>query len=76
MTTATVSEIAMYGVMNMETKPPLKPALVDVVKKVRALRALTKDTGFVTGRTVGALLSQLSQEDLIRVAEALEESKQ
>jgi len=74
MATATASGIA-YGVMNMDTKPPLKPDILAIAKKIYALKALTRDTGFVTGKSVGALLSPLSNEQLTQVAEALEALK-
>lgn len=53
-------------------KPTLKPDLVEIVRQIRALRTLTKRTGFITNRTIGAMLSKLSTEDLVAVGEALQ----
>jgi hypothetical protein len=57
-------------------KPPLKPELVEIVRQVHALRTITKKTGFITNRTIGAMLSKLSQADLVAVGEALQMSAQ
>ena len=66
--------IAMqHGVLNMSnTTPTLKPELVEIVRQIHALRTLTKRTGFITNRTIGAMLAKLSIEDLIAVGEALQ----
>jgi hypothetical protein len=42
------------------------------VRKIHALRTVTKKTGFITNRTIGAMLAALSTEDLIAVGEALQ----
>lgn len=61
------------GVRNMNTtQQPLKPPLIEIVRKIHALRTVTKKTGFITNRTIGAMLSGLSAEDLIAVGEALQ----
>ena len=57
-------------------KPPLKPELVEIVRQVHALRTIAKKTGFITNRTIGAMLSKLSQVDLVAVGEALQMSAQ
>ena len=56
-----------------ETRAPLRPELQETVRKVRALRELTRGTGFQTSRSVGQLLGRLSADDLALVAEALEQ---
>lgn len=56
----------------MNNTKPLKPELVEIVRQIRALRTITKQTGFITNRTVGAMLSKLSTEDLVAVGEALQ----
>lgn len=50
--------------MNTTTETPLRPELQQVVNKVRALRELTRTTGFKTSRSVGELLGRLSADDL------------
>jgi hypothetical protein len=56
--------------------PTLKPELVEIVRQVHALRTVTKKTGFITNRSIGAMLSKLSQTDLVAVGEALQMSAQ
>jgi len=56
--------------------PTLKPELVEIVRQVHALRTITKKTGFITNRSIGAMLSKLSQTDLVAVGEALQMSAQ
>lgn len=65
------AEVIRNGVI-MNTQSTLTPALVEIVRKIHALRTVTKKTGFLTNRTIGALLSNLSQDDLIAVGEALQ----
>ena len=57
---------------NSMSNTQLKPALVEIVRKIHALRTVTKKTGFITNRSIGALLAGLSSEDLIAVGEALQ----
>jgi wyosine [tRNA(Phe)-imidazoG37] synthetase (radical SAM superfamily) len=57
-------------------KPTLKPELVEIVRQVHALRTITKKTGFITNRSIGVMLSKLSQPDLVAVGEALQMSAQ
>lgn len=59
------------GVTTM-TNTILKPELVDIVRKIHALRTVTRKTGFLTNRTIGAMLMKLSAEDLVSVGEALQ----
>ena len=66
------STIFRNGVRTMNTQQSLKPPLVDIVRKIHALRTVTKKTGFITNRTIGSMLSSLSTEDLIAVGEALQ----
>jgi hypothetical protein len=66
------STILRNGARNMNTQPQLKPALVDIVRKIHALRTVTKKTGFITNRTIGEMLMKLSPDDLIAVGEALQ----
>ena len=46
--------------------------LEEVIRKVQSLRTLTKTTGFFTTRSIGALLANLTPDELVEVAEALE----
>ena len=46
--------------------------LEEVIRKVRNLRSLTKSTGFFTTKSIGALLANLSPDELAEVGEALE----
>ncbi len=52
--------------------PPLRPDLVELVRQIRALRKVTKATGFLTNREIGAMLSRLTRNDLVAVGEALQ----
>jgi len=45
--------------------------LKEVVRKIQALRRVSKTTGFYTRNTIVELLSELSMEDLIAVGEEL-----
>jgi hypothetical protein len=58
------------------TKPTLKPELVEIVRQIRALRTVTKQTGFILNRSIGAMLSKLPIEDLVAVGEALQVNPQ
>jgi hypothetical protein len=49
----------------------LSPALQEVVQKVRALRAYTKETGFQTSKSCSALLARLNADDLAAVCTEL-----
>ena len=72
-TMTTPSTMVRNGVGHMNNQQQtLKPALVEIVRKIHALRTVTKKTGFITNRTIGAMLSGLSTEDLIAVGEALQ----
>jgi hypothetical protein len=64
------------GVRIMQTNPRstnnLSPAeLQEVVRKIHALRRVSKTTGFNTLNTIVELLRPLSMEDLIAVGEEL-----
>jgi len=50
--------------------------LLDIVKKIRALRELTRITGTITTRSQGALLRALPDEVLTRVSVMLAEGGQ
>jgi hypothetical protein len=50
----------------------LSPTLQQVVFRVLALRAMTKESGFITNRTQRELLNSLNAHDLAEVAFALE----
>ena len=52
--------------------PERQSHLEEVIRKVRSLRNLTKDTGFFTTRSIGALLANLSPDELVEVSEALQ----
>lgn len=49
----------------------LTPELAEVVRKIHALRTVTKTTGFFTTKSIIDILSKLSPDDLIAVGEAL-----
>lgn len=69
MSTAMVTHSNSRPLMNTE-RPNNK--VEEVIKKIRSLRALSKETGFFTNRSVGALLSTLSPDELVQVSDALE----
>ena len=48
----------------------VRPPLNEIVRRIRALRALRKSTGFSTNRSVGELLAKLSPDELVSVGEA------
>ena len=52
--------------------PERQNKLNEIVRKVQALRNLTKSTGFYTTKSVGVLLANLSPDELVEVGEALE----
>lgn len=66
MSTATIRSGADYMTHN---NSPRQTQLEQIAHKVRVLRKLTKDTGFFTTRSVGALLAPLSADELATVAE-------
>jgi hypothetical protein len=53
---------------NDTIRAPLTPDLQETVKKVLALRNLTKTTGFKTSRSVGELLGRLTADELSLVS--------
>jgi hypothetical protein len=59
------------GVTNMIQNNRQPTNLNDVVRKVRALRKLSAESGFSTNRTVGEMLERLSTDELIKVGELL-----
>jgi hypothetical protein len=52
-------------------QPQLTPELAEVVRKIHALRTVTKTTGFFTTKSIIEILEKLSQDDLVAVGEAL-----
>lgn len=58
------------GVSSMNAQP--KQNLEEIIRKVQALRTLTKTTGFFTTRSIGALLANLTPDELVEVSEKLE----
>lgn len=67
---STATHHALTGVMTMP-QTQLTPELADVVRKIHALRTVTKTTGFFTTKSIIDILSKLSQDDLVAVGEAL-----
>jgi hypothetical protein len=63
---------APTGAPIMSNIKPLKPELAEIVRQIRALKTVTRKTGFITNRTVGEMLKQLSKDDLVAVGEALQ----
>jgi hypothetical protein len=51
---------------------PMKKDLTSIIDKVRDLLALTRATGFHTSRSIGALLADLSADELAEVSKALD----
>ncbi len=64
------------GVRTMHNNTSRNLSLDEIVRKVRALRALTTATGFSTNRSVGELLDKLSPDDLIKVGEMFRAEEQ
>lgn len=62
----------LMGVPMSNNTYTLKPELVELVRQIRALRAVTRKTGFITNRTIGTMLAKLSTPDLVAVGEALQ----
>jgi hypothetical protein len=56
----------------MQTNNPRKQELEQIARKVRVLRAFSKETGFHTTRSVGTLLASLTPDELYEVAELSE----
>ena len=57
------------GARSMHNNTQRNLSLDEIVRRIRALRALTTATGFSTNRSVGELLDKLSQDELIKVGE-------
>ena len=53
----------------------LRPDLQELVDNVRALKTMTKELHFQTGKSQAALLKRLNAEDLALVARALFEQQ-
>jgi hypothetical protein len=70
---ATMPALSRYQPIFTRTKrvPNMKRDLTDIIDKVRKLQQLTKTTGFQTGRSVCALLTNLTPDELVEVSEAL-----
>jgi predicted RNA polymerase sigma factor len=60
--------MARRSFMPQQNKPQTLEAIIE---KVKALRSLSKETGFHTTRSIGQLLGNLSPDDLVQVSEAL-----
>ena len=69
---ATAIYTAPQGVPRMTPQQQPKQNMEEIIRKVRALRALTKTTGFYTTKSIGALLANLTPDELVTVSEALE----
>lgn len=65
---STTAYVRRTGAVMPVAKP--RPTLDEIVRRIRALRALHKSTGFSQNRTIGEMLEGLSQEDLIKIGEA------
>lgn len=50
---------------------PMKRDLQSIIEKVRHLQELTRSTGFHTTRSIGAVLADLSPDELVEVNKAL-----
>lgn len=74
---ATMPALSRYQqpIFNRTTKRviPMKKDLTEIINKVRNLKQLTQKTGFQTGRSVCALLSGLTADELVEVNKALNE---
>ena len=70
---ATMPALSRYQPIYTRTKrvPIMKRDLTEIIEKVRKLQQLTKTTGFQTGRSVCALLTNLTPDELVEVSEAL-----
>jgi hypothetical protein len=55
-----------------DSTPMKKRDLTEIIDKVRKLQQLTKTTGFKTGRSVCALLGDLTPDELCEVSAALD----
>lgn len=49
-----------------------KEEVAEVIRKVKQLRQLTKETGFFTNKSVGQLLAPLTPDELVEVADSLQ----
>jgi hypothetical protein len=64
------------------TRTPIKRSnivtkdLAPIIEKVRKLQDLTRSTGFHTSRSIGALLANLTPEELVVVSEGLDSANQ
>ncbi|MGB8062710.1 MAG: hypothetical protein WCF26_12505 [Candidatus Sulfotelmatobacter sp.] len=58
--------------MTDSSKPISNHNLDDIVRRVRALKRLTAETGFKTGRSIGEILGGLNAQDLAEVSLRLE----
>ena len=67
---STATHQALTGVITMP-HTQLTPELAEVVRKIHALRTVTKTTGFFTTKSIIEILEKLSQDDLVAVGEAL-----
>jgi hypothetical protein len=78
MYTATATGVGIrYGVNTMRhTNSTLKTKdeLEQIAHKVRMLRNLTKQTGFLTSRSVGQMLEGLTADELVQVQELSEKN--
>jgi hypothetical protein len=68
---STATHQVLTGVMSMP-QTQLTPELAEVVRKIHALRTVTKTTGFFTTKSIIEILGKLSTDDLTAVGEALQ----
>jgi hypothetical protein len=62
---------APLGVIAMQQKNLSRTELQEIVRKIHALRRVTKMTGFYTARDIAKLLTGLSVDDLTTIGEEL-----
>jgi hypothetical protein len=56
---------------NTIMQPQPQRDLAEIIDKVRQLQQLTKTTGFFTSRSIGALLNDLTPDELVQVNRAI-----
>jgi len=72
MATASVATLR-HGVI-MNTRPINN--LADIARKIKALRTVNQVTNYSLSRTIGGMLDRLSEDELVKLGEILQNEQQ
>lgn len=70
MVTAAVATLRHGAIMNRPTNN-----LADIARKIRALRTVSQLSNYSLSRTIGGMLDRLSEDELVKLGEILQNNE-